>query len=240
MPSHPLQHGSSHSDLSDHPPTDEAGSMESAPSSKESTEAASLWWSERDGTGTGQGGEGAMREAAHRADPVISVDDLVLLHRIGEGGFSTTYLGAWTPREATELEEEPLSLAGGSTSPLSSGSASPVGVHSKGSTPLGKLPVMRRGPGSVGGKVRDRRFRRSGEGAEEGALKVAVKVASCQGESISQLQTELKAFAQLDHPNIVKLHRALRATAHRSPPTAASRCPLCLPPCRQTVTVCMY
>ena len=206
MPSHPLQRGSSHSDLSGHPPTDEVGSMESAPSSKESTEAASLWWCERDGTGTGQEGEGAMREAAHRADPVISVDDLVLLHRIGEGGFSTTYLGAWTPREATELEEEPLSLAGGSTSPLSSGSASPVGVHSKGSTPLGKLPVMRRGPGSAGGKVRDRRFRRSGEGAEEGALKVAVKVASCQGESISQLQTELKAFAQLDHPNIVRFH----------------------------------
>ena len=54
------------------------------------------------------------------------------------------------------------------------------------------------------------------------------------------LDREINLLRELDHPNIVKLHRALRATAHRSPPTAASRCPLCLPPCRQTVTVCMY
>ena len=54
------------------------------------------------------------------------------------------------------------------------------------------------------------------------------------------LDREINLLRELDHPNIVKLHRALRATARRPPPTAASRCPLCLPPCRQTVAVCMY
>jgi len=38
------------------------------------------------------------------------------------------------------------------------------------------------------------------------------------------LDREINLLRELDHPNIVKLHRALRATARRPPPTAASRC----------------